>query len=67
MAGCPRPRASRSGDDLRTMSSTLRPAPGLTVVAWAILLAASLLPVIVARELLGSTPGSAERGPITAR
>lgn len=47
------------------MSSTSRPAQGLTAVAWTILLAASLLPVIVARELLGSTMGWAERGPIT--
>jgi hypothetical protein len=47
------------------MSTTLRPAPGLTVVAWAILLAASLLPTIVARELLGFTPTLVERGPIT--
>lgn len=46
------------------MSSTLRPAPGLTVVAWTILLAASLLPVIVSRELLGFTATAAERGPI---
>jgi hypothetical protein len=46
------------------MSRTPRPGPGLTVVAWTILLAASLLPVIVARELLGSTMGWAERGPI---
>ena len=46
------------------MSSTPRPAPGLTLVAWTILLAASLLPVIVVRELLGSTMGWAERGPI---
>ena len=47
------------------MSSTPRPVPGITVVAWTILLAASLLPTIVARELLGSTLGWAERGPIT--
>jgi hypothetical protein len=47
------------------MSSTSRPAPGLTVVAWSILLAASLLPMIVAREVLGSAMGWAERGPIT--
>jgi hypothetical protein len=46
------------------MASTARTDTGITVVAWAILLAASLLPVIVARELLGSTMGWAERGPI---
>jgi hypothetical protein len=47
------------------MPSTPRPAPGLTVVAWTTLLAASLLPTIVARELLGLTPTLAERGSIT--
>ena len=61
----PPPGSARSGDDLGTMSSTPRPTLGLTLVAWAILLAASLLPVIVSRELLGSAMGWAERGPIT--
>lgn len=60
----PPPGSVSSGDDLRTMSSTPRPATGLTLVAWTILLAASLLPVIVSRELLGSTMGWDERGPI---
>jgi hypothetical protein len=48
------------------MSSTPRPATGVTAVAWTILLAASLLPTIVARELLGFAATPAERGPITA-
>ena len=46
------------------MSSTHRTITGITLVAWTILLAASLLPVIVARELLGFTMDWTERGPI---
>ncbi|HSO02903.1 MAG TPA: hypothetical protein VLQ92_00360, partial [Candidatus Limnocylindrales bacterium] len=46
------------------MSSSSRPSAGITIVAWTILLAASLLPVIVAREVLGSPMGWEERGPI---